>query len=580
MHRSIVYDTELGQVTDFLNVNKFAMLGQAFANQAMLGNSTVVAGLVCAPTGPASLNVTVGMGSIYALDEVDATAYGDLGTDTTVILKQGILYSPVTLTVTPPSTSGYSQVFLVQAILQDVDAGSSVLPYYNAAIPSEPFSGPANDGASQYTIRECLCTIALKAGTAAPTGSQTIPSPDAGYVGLYYITVSNGQATITSANITLLPTAPFFPTLPSIPGDIQNGLWISADDTSPTANTVTLTPSPPITSYQKYQRFSAKIANTNTNASVININGVGNVAIILPSGAALVGGEMKAGSIAMFECDGSAFELVSSPANNNTGGGGGGGGGGTGITTSLANVINVTGSAPGGTTTASWSVEQVTAVTVLGGTPYVGKNLSLSFGGSSVGVNGMDTGSVPVSADLSVYAIYNPTSGTWATLGCNGTVSRGEVYAGANMPAGYTASALLFTGKTDGSGYVNVFYQANRKVWVSPCGSAGAYAVAGGGATSPTSFSAAAFVPYGAKTCWGGMGVSGTTSDAYVGGISVPNLTGTGPTNSVLGAQVVGQVSSNNSAVGEIPFCSPQTLYYFVWYAGQTIDFYITGYSF
>jgi hypothetical protein len=45
---------------------------------AMLGTSTVVAGLSCVPTGPASLQVVVNEGSIYQLDETDATAYGRL----------------------------------------------------------------------------------------------------------------------------------------------------------------------------------------------------------------------------------------------------------------------------------------------------------------------------------------------------------------------------------------------------------------------------------------------------------------------------------------------------------------------
>jgi hypothetical protein len=317
--RCIVYDGEIPQTTDILNTNKFGMVGQAMLNQAILGSNVAVAGLACTPTGPASLQVVVGPGSVYATDEADATAYGDLGTDTTVIYKQGIRYAGGNLTITPPSTSGYSQVFLVEVILQDIDAGSVVASYYNSAVLTNPlaapFAGPANDGLPQYTTRTVVATIALKAGVAAPTGSQTVPAPDAGYTGLYAITVANGQSTITSGNIVLLATAPFFPTLPAIPGDVQDQTWVGFNDTSGAANAVTITPYPPITSYVAYQKFAVKVANTNTGTSVLNVNGVGNANIVLPGGAALSGGELGAGAISEFTYDGANFELVSVPVN-------------------------------------------------------------------------------------------------------------------------------------------------------------------------------------------------------------------------------------------------------------------------
>jgi hypothetical protein len=314
MDRVTVNDAQITQAVDILNSNKFAMVGLAFLSRAMVGGNTAVHGLACNPTSPASMQVTIGAGSIYQLDEVDATAYGDLGTDTNTILKQGILYNPATETITAPSTSGYSQVFLVQAILNDVDGGSEVASYYNPAILTDPlaapFAGPSNDGLSQFTKRTCVCSVALKAGAAAPTGTQTTPSPDAGYVGLFAITVANGQTTITSGNIAQLTTAPFFPTLPAIPGDVQNQLWVGFNDTG-AANAYVITPQPAIAAYNKYQKFVVKIANTNTGPSTLNANGLGTQAIILPGGYALVGAELVAGMIAEFTYDGSAFELTS-----------------------------------------------------------------------------------------------------------------------------------------------------------------------------------------------------------------------------------------------------------------------------
>jgi hypothetical protein len=222
------------------------MVGLAYAAHGILGTSTVVEGLQCTPTTPtADLNIHVNVGSIYSMDPTDASAYGDLGIDTNSIMKQGINALPKTLAITPPSTAGFSQVFLVQAILNDVDAGAMTLSYWNASNPAAPYSGPAGNGMSQFTTRTCVCTIALKAGVAAATGSQTTPAPDLGFVGLYAVTVVNGQTQITSGNIVQLPTAPFFPTLPAVPPDVQNNLWTYNVDTSaggaPVVTTATTT---------------------------------------------------------------------------------------------------------------------------------------------------------------------------------------------------------------------------------------------------------------------------------------------------------------------------------------------------
>lgn len=323
MDRSIVYDGALPQTTDILNTNIFAMLGQAFANRAMLGDATAVHGLACNATSPASLQVTVGAGSIYALDEIDATAYGDLGTNTTTVLKQGINHSPVSLTITPPSTSGYSQVFLVQVELQDVDAGTEVLSYYNAGNPTQPFSGPDNDGQSQFTQRTCVVNIELKVGVAASTGSQVTPSPDAGYVGLYAITVANGASTVTSANISELTTAPYFPTLPSVPGKVQAGTWIYAVDTG-VANALVANVQPAPTALVAGMGVKIKVANGNTSTTTFNLNGLGAVAVHRASGAGLSSGDINAGMVLCLVYDGSAWQIenfegfTSSTTNNNT----------------------------------------------------------------------------------------------------------------------------------------------------------------------------------------------------------------------------------------------------------------------
>jgi hypothetical protein len=238
MDRVMAYPGALPRSVDVLSTNLNSMMAIGAFAQAIIGSNMSVAGLQIAPTTPASLAVTIGTGSIYALDQVDASAYSTLGTNSAVITKQGLLLSPALLNITPPPTPGYSQVYLVEATYSDVDAGGQVLPYYNSGNPQQPYAGPANSGVSQFTVRQGVCTISLKAGVAAPTGSQSAPSPDAGYVGLWLITVANGQTTITSANWKQYTPSSFIQALGAVAG-----IMIGSITSYFSAGTYTYTPS-------------------------------------------------------------------------------------------------------------------------------------------------------------------------------------------------------------------------------------------------------------------------------------------------------------------------------------------------
>lgn len=208
MDRQIVYPGQIPLETDLLNSNKYAMVGLAKLAAAMLGTATVVNGMACVPTGPASLQVVVNPGEMYSLVATDASAYSSLSADAHNILKQGILLDAVTLTCTPPVTAGQSINYLIQAAYQDSDTGSVTLPYYNASNPSQAWSGPNNSGAQQATARKGVVNVSAKAGTAATTGTQTTPAPDAGFTGLWVVTVANGQTTINAGNISQAANAP------------------------------------------------------------------------------------------------------------------------------------------------------------------------------------------------------------------------------------------------------------------------------------------------------------------------------------------------------------------------------------
>ena len=199
MDRQIVYPASIPLDTDFLTQNRSAMVALGALAQAVLGTATIVDGLACRPTSPASLSVTVGAGSVTQFGPVDALAYGSLAADTAdQIVKMGINLQPTTFTLSPPTTPGESVIYLIEATFSETDATPVVLPYVNAANPSQPYSGPNNSGTAQNTQRIERVQLQLKAGAAANTGTETAPAIDSGWSGLYLITVNNGQSAITN----------------------------------------------------------------------------------------------------------------------------------------------------------------------------------------------------------------------------------------------------------------------------------------------------------------------------------------------------------------------------------------------
>jgi hypothetical protein len=209
--RIIVYPGAIPLDTDILSTNRNAMIALGYLAQAVLGTTTLVDGLACNPTSPATMSVTVGPGSIFQMSSIDNTAYGSIAADTTdPLYKHGINpFGSTSFTLTAPSSSGQTINYLIEASLVEADTGSTVLPYYNAANPAQPYTGPNNSAASQTTLRSQRVGLQLKAGAAANTGSQQTPAVDSGWVPLYIIQVNFGQTTVGSSSISVHPSAPF-----------------------------------------------------------------------------------------------------------------------------------------------------------------------------------------------------------------------------------------------------------------------------------------------------------------------------------------------------------------------------------
>jgi hypothetical protein len=363
MDRQIVYPGQIPLETDLLNSNRFAMVAIAKLAAAILGTATLANGLACAPTTPASLQVKIGPGEMYSLAALDAADYSSLAADTTHnILKQGISLDDVLLTCNPPGTAGQSINYLVQAAYQDQDSGLVTLPYYNASNPTQAWSGPNNSGAQQATARKGVISINAKAGIAATTGSQTTPAPDAGFTGLWVVTVANGQTTITAGNISQVSGAPFIA-----------------------------------------ERLGDKISTM-----------TGDVRYA-PTG---VIGATRNGRMSVVAASASA----------------------------------------------TYTADEVVVEQVLGGKTYRLANFNKTINLATTGAGGMDTGGAPVSNFVAIYVIYNPITGASALLATLAGATVPEVYGGANMPAGYTASALVAVHLTNSSGQLVPGYWRDREL--------------------------------------------------------------------------------------------------------------------
>jgi hypothetical protein len=223
---------------------------------------------------------------------VDGTAYSSIAADTThQIVKQGILLDSSTLSCPAPGTTGQSINYLIEVAYQDLDVNPVVLPYYNASNPSQAYSGPSNSGVAQNTSRRGVAVIQVKAGASATTGSQVTPAPDAGFVGLYVVTVAFGQTTITSGNISQYSGAPLIPG--GLLQAVQNASTTGGTDIG-TANAYAANFTPAITALTDKMVLCIKAVNANTAASTFTPapGVIATAPIVGGNHSALQGGEI------------------------------------------------------------------------------------------------------------------------------------------------------------------------------------------------------------------------------------------------------------------------------------------------
>lgn len=209
MDRPIIYTQENFRGFDFSAGFRDVFKGLGREAQDILGQViTVAAGLAASPASPASLSVTIGMGSILQQAVLDPTAAGDLPVDGNTYFLQAVAWASQSVTLsTAALASGQSQWALIEAtfafsdVIRSGDPNAGVLPFYNAANPLSPLQGQAGSGGTLPTERTATVSLKVVYGTPATTGSEVPPSADSGYVGLYLIDLVYGQTTITAGQI-------------------------------------------------------------------------------------------------------------------------------------------------------------------------------------------------------------------------------------------------------------------------------------------------------------------------------------------------------------------------------------------
>lgn len=233
-------------------------------------------------------------------------------------------------------------------------------------------------------------------------------------------------------------------------------------------------------------------------------------------------------------------------------------------------------SVSGGSASATYTADEVVVETALGGTFFRLAGFNKSANLMTTGAGGMDAGTAPTNGYVAFYAIYNPQTDVRDLLLTNATTGRvSEVYSGAYMPSGYTASALVSVLPTNGSGQFVAGVQIDRQVAIP------ALTVLSSSTTqaSVTSLSITSAVPPNARKVSGTIGVSSTSSTPNTSLSLYASSAGVG----IQGVNTsVGAAGGNSVGYKDLLISVPQTIYYTATSSAGTPSFTATvsGYDF
>lgn len=227
---------------------------------------------------------------------------------------------------------------------------------------------------------------------------------------------------------------------------------------------------------------------------------------------------------------------------------------------------------------ATITADELVVETGLGGMGYRLGAFNKTINLTTVGSGGMDTGTPPANGFVAIYAIYNPLTGASALL-CTDVTSTtaSEVYTGANMPGGFTASALVSIWRTRSSLFQIGFMDGREVSVVSEKVAATTVAI-----TTTKSINLASVVPVSAKALTGWLSIAGVntvnaaiTIASSVSGIGIQQVAGNSMSETVQDIET--------GSFSDLKLITPQTIY---WSTGVQSGSYregalnISGYKF
>ncbi|WP_448647152.1 hypothetical protein [Pseudomonas mohnii] len=340
------------------------------------------------------------------------------------------------------------------------------------------------------------------------------------------------------------------------------------------ANVYAAAYTPVITALTDGMQLRFKALTANTGASTFSPNGLTAKAIVGLAQAPLQGGEIVAAgtctvvySLALDQwvltsCSGGDLQVSPATQSQHAVQLGQAQSMFSSIVGSMRNAkMNIATAAASGTFTA----DEIIVESALGGQAYRLANFSKVINLATTGAGGMDTGVAPASGFVSIYAIYNPATQTAALLACNQTTSSGNVYTGANMPSGYTASALVSAWGTTAGSLLSIGSQVDRQINVAL-----ATILSTTTAQTSTAVNISSIVPIATREISGIFQSSGnaTGTTHTVGLAAATGVVGTrssGGTSYAAGASV-------QTAYGGLSLGTVQTVYFTSTVAGGTLS--------
>lgn len=331
--------------------------------------------------------------------------------------------------------------------------------------------------------------------------------------------------------------------------------------------------------------IDVSIANANTGASTLNVDGLGAKPIYGLALQPLQGGELVAKGVACFlyivastvnagngawilmECAGGAQQVATASQSQHAVQFGQ-------LTGGIGSRTNLKATCAANATTITFTADQLVVGTALNGLQYLLANYNQTLNLAVTGAGGMDTGTATAGGWLAVYAIYNPATNTRSIIGTmDGSSAAPTVYGGSNPASGYTASELLAVIPVSSTaGQLKACLVNGRRVSVP------SLLTFQTSTTSPTpvSFSLSGAVPKAAVRASGIIAVASTSTSNV--GMSIQSDS----TTNALGVQNVSQ-SGGSSGTGawSIDLATAQTLYYAATSSAGTPTFslYVSGYE-